>query len=92
MRLGAGKSLQGVVVSPVLPHANVQREEAIREIFVRQQAVGRCRNRRLDTGAEAKQSAKPFPRVDAQAEVDDDEVGVGGEVDGAALQEAPERR
>ena len=49
-----------------------------------EEAVGFGGDRGVDLGAEAEDGFEAGEGVDAHAEIDDDEVGVGGEVDGLA--------
>src|SRR5439155_17379609 len=85
MRFGAGPLHEGVEIAPVLAHAEMHGKKRVKEIFVAQEAFGFGGGGLGDLRAEAEKSLDAGNAVDAHAEVDDYEVGIGGEVYGATV-------
>jgi len=72
-------------MAPVLAHAEVDGKQGKKKIFVAEKTVGLVGGRRGDLRAEVEQYLETGQTVDAQAEIDDEEVGIRGEVDGLAV-------
>ena len=83
--VGAGPFEERIHVAPVLAHAGVHGEKGEYEIFVAEEAVGLGGDGAGDFGAESNEGFEAGDAVDAHTEVDDDQVGILGEVDGVAV-------
>jgi len=82
VRVGAGPFNQGIGIAPVLAHADVHREKREEEIFVAQEAFGFFGGRLADLRGNAEQHFESGQTIDAHSKIDDDEVGIGRQIDG----------
>jgi len=85
VRVGARPFHEGVNVAPVLAHADVHGKEGIEQVLVAEEAVGPGRGGVRDLRAEADESFDPVQAIDTHAEINDNEVGVSGEIDRSAV-------
>src|ERR1700694_5278379 len=72
-------------IAPVLPHTDVRREKREEIIFVEQQAFGLVIYRLRDPGSESDQRLDAGDRFHSHAQIDDNKIGVTGEVDGGPV-------
>ena len=85
VRIGASPGEERVHIAPVLADSGMRGEERKDEVLVSEEAFGLIGGGFGDFGAESDEGFEAGEAVDAHAEVDHDQVGVLGEVDGEAV-------
>jgi hypothetical protein len=75
MRRFAGPLFERRQIAPVLPHADVQGEQAIEQILVQQKAIRLGVDGFPDPRPKGKHGAKPAPGVRPHAEIDHNKIG-----------------
>ena len=80
-----GPCFQRFKIASVLPHTGVRREKREEKFFVEQQAFRLLIYRLRDPGSESDQRLYASDRVHSHTQIDDNKIGITGEIDGSPV-------